>query len=303
MFNGLTIKEFKQKFPTDAVCMEYLVAQKWDNGYKCAKCGCTEYSKGRQWFYKRCKRCCYDESATANTIFHGAKLNLLRVFELAYRIVLRKKGMSSCELAKELGCQQKTAWEWKAKFQFAMKSSEQYDLQGSVEVDEFMVGGFKSGAPGRTKGDKALVVLAIEKVVDKKGKDNIGRAYAKTIDDGSAKSLNKIFDNHIDKDSSIKTDKWRGYLPLKKDWKITQVLSEKGSTMKVLHTHIMNIKGWLRGIHHHCSNERLQHYLDEYHFRFNRRNSVRKIFDKLMQRAMQTLPHPYAAIKACEQCT
>ena len=252
--------------------MEYLISQKWDNGYKCAKCGCTECSKGRQWFYKRCKRCCYDESATANTIFHGAKLNLQRVFELAYRIVLRKKGMSSCELAKELGCQQKTAWEWKAKFQFAMKSSEQYDLQGSVELDELMVGGFKSGAPGRTKGDKALVVLAVEKVVDKKGKDNIGRAYAKTIDDASANSLKKIFDKHIDKESSIKTDEWRGYLPLMKDWKITQVLSEKSSTMKLLHTHIMNIKGWLRGIHHHCSSERLQHYLDEYHFRFNRRN-------------------------------
>jgi hypothetical protein len=51
-----------------------------------------------------------------------------------------------------------------------------------------------------------------------------------------------------------------------------------------LHIHIMNIKGWLRGIHHHCSKERLQGYLDEYHFRFNRRAFKDTIFDMLIRR-------------------
>lgn len=44
--------------------------------------------------------------------------------------------------------------------------------------------------------------------------------------------------------------------------------------------------GWLRGIHHHCSKERLQGYLDEYHFRFNRRASKDTIFDVLIRRMM-----------------
>jgi transposase-like protein/predicted nucleic-acid-binding Zn-ribbon protein len=303
MFNGLTIQQFKKCFLTNDACMQYLVDLKWAEGYKCLKCGNGQYGKGRQWFYRRCKRCGYNESATANTIFHGVKLDLLRVFELAYRIVLRKKGMSTCELAKELGCQQKTAWEWKAKFQFAMKSSEQFDLEGAIEVDEFMVGGLEPGAPGRTLGDKALVVLAIEKVTTKKGKESIGRAYARTIDNGSAKSLQTIFEKHISKNSSIATDKWKGYVPLKKDWQITQTLSNKGQGMKMLHTHIMNLKGWLRGIHHKCSKERLQYYLDEYHFRFNRRGSTNNIFEKLIVRAMSTLPHPYAAVRLCEQTT
>ena len=184
-----------------------------------------------------------------------------------------------------------------------MKSSEKYDLEGIVEVDEFMVGGFEPEAPGRTPGDKSLVVLAIEKVKTKKGKESIGRAYARAIDNGASKSLQTIFDKHISKNSSINTDKWRGYAPLKKDWTITQSLSNKGEGMKLLHIHIMNVKGWLRGIHHKCSKERLQYYLDEYHFRFNRRNSLCKIFNKLMTKAIQTLPHPYAIIKVCEQNT
>lgn len=300
MFKGLTIQQFKKRFPTNEACMQYLVEKKWVKGYNCRKCGHKEFSKGRQWFYKRCKNCFYDESATANTIFHGVKLNLGAVFELAYRIALRKKGMSSCELAKELGCQQKTAWQWKAKFQLSMKSSETFDLDGAIDVDEFMIGGFEPAAPGRTPGDKSLVVLAIEKVKNKKGKEAIGRAYARTIDDGSAKSLQTIFDKHISKNSSIDTDKWRGYMPLKKDWKITQSLSNKGEAMKLLHIHIMNLKGWLRGIHHKCSKERLQYYLDEYHFRFNRRNSIKNIFEKLIVKSIQTLAHPYASINICE---
>ena len=52
----------------------------------------------------------------------------------------------------------------------------------------------------------------------------------------------------------------------------------------------MNIKSWLRGIHHHCSKEHLQGYLDEYHFRFNRQNNMNTIFEVLIKRMMQSEP-------------
>ena len=52
----------------------------------------------------------------------------------------------------------------------------------------------------------------------------------------------------------------------------------------------MNLKGWLRGIHHHCSKERLQGYLDEYHFRYNRRNNMDTIFDTLIKRMVEYEP-------------
>lgn len=303
MFSGLTLKEFKNRFKTKEDCMSYLVEQKWKDGYCCIKCRHSEYMKGRQWFYKRCRSCGYDESATANTLFHRCKVSLLTVFEMAFRISVRKKGMSTCELSKEFGCQQKTAWLLKAKLQQAMKSSEQYDLVGDIEVDEFMVGGFEPGSPGRSHGNKSLVVLAVERVVDKDGKQTIGRAYAKTIDDASSDSLKIIFDKHIATESNVRTDTWKGYVPLKKEWNINQELSKKGESFKQLHTHIMNIKGWLRGIHHKCSAERLQDYLNEFHFRFNRRGFLNSIWDKLMQRAVASKPCPYALLTVCELST
>jgi len=49
----------------------------------------------------------------------------------------------------------------------------------------------------------------------------------------------------------------------------------------------MNLKGWLRGVHHHCSNEHMQGYLDEYHFRYNRRNNEGVIFNSLIKRMVK----------------
>ena len=159
----MSIADFRQKFKTSEDCYNFLIEQKWGFGFKCLKCGCTNWHKGRQWFYKRCSSCKYDESATANTLFHKSKLGILKAFELAFRVSVKKKGMSTNELAKEFSCQQKTAWLLKAKFQNAMGSSHKHPLEGCVEVDEFLVGGFDESLRGRSNESKQLVVLAVEK--------------------------------------------------------------------------------------------------------------------------------------------
>lgn len=300
MTEALTIQEFRKRFKTEEDCINYLIDVKWGNGYKCKKCGHDQYGKGRLWFYRRCKQCCYDESVTANTMYHKCKLGLLRAFEIGFRLSVKKKGMSTCELAKEFGCQQMSAWLLKAKYQNAMKSSDQYPLEAVVEVDEFLVGGFDENERGRSLESKQLVVLAVEKVIDKNGKTTIGRAYAKVIENASAMELKPFFEQKIDASSKVTTDGWRGYWPLKKEWSIEQKLSDKGKGFPELHVHIMNIKSWLRGIHHKCKGNRLQNYMDEFHFRFNRRGFLGSIFDKLIGRAMDMKPITYNSIKLCE---
>ena len=54
--------------------------------------------------------------------------------------------------------------------------------------------------------------------------------------------------------------------------------------------HIMNLKSWLRGINHHCSKERVQGYLDEYHYRYNRGNYMGSIFYLLIKRIVENKP-------------
>jgi len=195
--------------------------------------------------------------------------------------------MSSEELSEEFELRQKTCWEFKWKVRQAMKSSGRYPLQGIVHVDEFYVGGAEEGGKrGRGKGKKRLVIVALEIV-----KGGMGRAYAEIIRDASSASFKPFFEKYIDKAAEVVTDEWAGYIPLKSIYKkLRQVPSNDGKSFPELHIHIINIKAWLRGIHHHCSEEWLQGYLNEYHFRFNRKNNMDTIFDLLIRRMALSEP-------------
>ena len=168
-----------------------------------------------------------------------------------------------------------------------MHSSKQNYFTGEVQVDEFFIGGPEQHKRGRSKGKKRLVVVALEKV-----KGGVGRAYAQTIEHASANEFKPFFNDHISKDANVVTDEWTGYLPLKKQYpNLLQIPSNDGKDFPDLHIHIMNLKGWLRGIHHHCSKERLQGYLDEYHYRYNRRNHMGSIFNLLVKRMVENEPN------------
>lgn len=278
---------FYERFNSDDSCYNYLSEIKWSgNSYVCRKCGNTHYCKGRSPYSRRCTRCKYDESVTSGTMFDKCKFPILLAFHIAFKICTKKKGMSSLELSEEYGLRQKTCWEFKWKIQQAMKSSGKHPLTGEVHVDEFYVGGEEDGIIGRNpKGKKKLVIAALEIV-----KGGVGRAYAQVIDDASATSFRPFFEKHISKDATIVTDEWNGYKPLMRDYNIEQRRSDDGKAFPQMHIHIMNIKGWLRGIHHHCSKERMQGYLDEYHFRFNRRVHMDTIFDVLTRRMVSNQP-------------
>ena len=279
-FTGVVLFDFMKTFKSDEDCMEYLSSIKWVNGYLCKKCGNENYCKGRKPFSRRCTKCKYDESPTAQTMFFKCKFPLLTAFHLAFKISTKKKGMSTLELHREFGIRQDTCWNFKKKLQSAMKSSFKHPLTGEVHVDEFYIGGSESNKQGRGAEKKKLVVVAVEKVID-----GVGRAYAQVIENASSKELSPFFNAHIATSAKVITDEWNGYKPLINEYpQMKQVPSKKGKKFPDMHIHIMNVKGWLRGIHHHCSKEHLQGYLDEYHFRHNRRTNMDSVFHKLIER-------------------
>ncbi len=110
------------------------------------------------------------------------------------------------------------------------------------------------------------------------------------IQHSSTKEFRAFFNAHISKDAHVRTDNWKSYNPLKDEYpNIEQIESDNGKNFRELHIQIMNFKGWLRGIHHHCSKKHMQGYLDEYCYRFNRRNYLDTIFHKLTERLVLKL--------------
>jgi len=54
----------------------------------------------------------------------------------------------------------------------------------------------------------------------------------------------------------------------------------------------MNIKNWIRGIHHKISEKHLQKYLNEFFFRFNRRSFLSEIPIFALKRMINNDPKP-----------
>jgi hypothetical protein len=273
-FEGVNSIKFNRYFQNDVDCYRYLSEIKWSSlqSYKCKKCGHLKYGKGKKPYSRRCAKCNYDESPTAGTMFDKLKFSLLTAFHIVFKISTKKKGMSSLGLSEEFELRQKTCWDFKRKIRQIMASSKRFPLSGEVHVDEFLVGQYEEGKKGRSADSKKkLVVVALE-ILEGKG---VGRAYAKVIERASGTEFKPFFNAHISKNAKITTDEWKGYLPLKKEYpELKQIPSNNGANFPELHIYIMNIQGWLRGIHHHCSKEHLQGYLNEYHYRYKRRSNM-----------------------------
>lgn len=279
-----TLFDLMARFPDEQSCVAYLASQKWSGGYKCSTCASIKSKQGKKKYNRRCLSCGYEESPTANTLFHKLKFPVQKAFYMCYQLSVNKKGISTLELSRQYGLTQKTCWFFKRKVQKAMQSSDQSPLEGVLEIDEFSIGGHEQGKPGRSDGKKKKVILGVQIVLNKKSRLTIGRAYARVIEDYSEESFKPFFKEKISKESTIFTDLWSSYKPFCSSFDIHQEKSNHGESMKLLHTHIMNLKSWIRGIHHHISSKHAQSYMDEYHFKFNRRLNLENCFDRLINR-------------------
>lgn len=284
-YKSLSLFEFQERFSTEFECLAYLAEQKWSSGYSCAKCGHKKYCKGKQAYSRQCTVCHYTESPTAGTLFHKVKFDLVKAFYIVYFVSTNKKGITSTELARKLNLRQKTCWSFKRKVMIAMKSSGKHLITGTAEVDETVFGEEEEGTKGRKNIDKKLVVVGIEK--KRKG---VSRVYAKVIPNASSEHLSGFINAHIAKEAQLTTDQWTGYIPIALERKNMKRIpsGKKGENFPEMHRVIMNIKGWLRGVHQHVQD--LQAYLDEYCYRFNRSFMKENIFDNLMARMVTAPP-------------
>ena len=280
--NSMPLADFIKRFNSNDSCLKYLADKKWEKGYQCRKCRKTACIKGNTLYSLRCKYCKYDESPMAHTVFHNVKFALSKAFLICYRMST-KKGASSCEIAKEAGVCQKTAWLFCSKLREAMKSSDKHPLTGEVHVDEMVIGGAEQDKPGRSLGEKKPVLIMVEKVKDGK----IGRVYAEKIENYQKVTIYPILKRKIAKDATVITDEYPTYHGLHslfddaKMWK-----SGLGRNFPEVHIQIMNLKGGLRGVHHKCSNKHLEGYLNQYCYRTNRRSMNKPIVLDLINKAI-----------------
>src|SRR5579859_7891904 len=140
-----TISTFQlfKLFPDAETARKYLESHLWPNGATCPTCLKGERITTRKDGFYRCNACKLDFTVRTGTIFERSHVPLHKWLYAMYLLVTARKGISSLQLAKEIGITQKSAWFVLQRLREACGDDTDI-LQGTVEVDETFFGGIEA---------------------------------------------------------------------------------------------------------------------------------------------------------------
>jgi transposase-like protein len=290
-----TMWDFREQFATEQNCLEYLISCRWPDGFKCGHCNGDSYTLLSTRKVIQCKSCQHQISPMSQTVMHRSHLPIKKWFEAAYWVANHTPGMSATQLQKHLGIgSYDSAWHMLHRLRKGMVNDERTKLSGLIETDETIIGGAAKGKKGRgvTASDKkSLVIGAVEVLVYRtktgKKKERTGRIRLAMIPDASGKILGDFLDKNAEPKSRIRTDGWAGYseTALSEFIHHVRVIGKDQLAHKRLphiHRAFGNLKTWLNGTHHGVEPKHLQSYLDEFTFRYNRRETPMAAFQSLL---------------------
>lgn len=283
-----TFKDFDTEFPDDDACMEFIKEQRWPDGRTmCKKCGVERkhYRVTGRTAYA-CDHCGNHIYPLAGTIFEKSTTSLRTWFHAMYLMGQTRCGISAKQIQRETGVTYKTAWRIFKQVRTLM--SEDIRLEGSsVEMDETYIGGKMRGLRAMEtggKGNKTCVVGIAER---KGGK---GRVLAVVANDSTKATLHGIAQEKILPASTVYTDDYNAYHGLAAKGYVHHRInhSAKIYVMGDIHTNTIEgfwslVKRGIGGVYHSVSRKYLQTYLDEYAYRYNRRNADRPMFVSLLE--------------------
>lgn len=212
-------------------------------------------------------------------MFDRIRISLFTAFRIVFDMCISKKSISSSKQAEEYGLRQKTIWEFKRKILLALDSQDIYFFNGTVLVSDFCVMYQDNGK------SENIVLVAIE-VLDN---GEIGKAYGVMLDCLSPEHIQRFFEQHISTDAKVYVSKERNYEKLVVNYHIEK--DEDTFLLTRSFTHISDLRSWLFGVHRHILPKYIQGYLNEYYFRFNRRNNKTLLFDECIGLMMLNQPN------------
>ena len=285
-------QELVQQLSTQDACLDYIASIRWSAGFVCPKCGCQQFWKSNR-LQRLCAKCRRQTSVLAGTLFQDTKLPLTVWFQMIWWFVGPKNGASALSLMQNFGIgSYRTSWKLLGKLRACTVLPLRHALSDVVEVDEAFLGGVNN---------KAIIVVAAEK----RGKAT-GRIRVKHIKSREGAEIQQFITETILPGSTIVSDRYKGYAaivkkgyihsPQKKPYSWEEVDGDDERLLPRVHRAVSLLKRWYYGTYQgRVDKQKLQSYLDEFVFRFNRRTSGNRglLFRRMVEAAVKTTPKPH----------
>jgi len=275
-----TLIDAVRYFADPDICLQMMVKVRWPNGVTCPTCGSDKVSflaNQRRWqcSAKHPKR---QFSAKVGTIFEDSPIGLDKWLPVVWLLTNCKNGISSYEVARDLGVTQKTGWFMLQRVRLAMQAGSFWDkLDGEIEVDETFIGGL---ARNMHKDKKAVKITGTggsgkELVMGLLDRET-GKVRVKHIANRERHTLQKEVRANVEAGSQVFTDELASYTGLDKDFVHEFVNHAEEYVRGNVHTNgIENfwslLKRGLKGTYVSVEPFHLFRYLDEQAFRYNER--------------------------------
>ena len=281
---NMNLMDLIARFPEDASCREVLEDIRWPNGVTCPRCESQYIRRTESRAQYDCGSCGYQFSVTSGTVLHDTHLPLRKWLIATYLMMEAKKGVSANQLKRTLAVSYKTAWYLCHRIRSAMEDAYPYKLKGIIEVDETYVGGKVRGKGHGYRGNKAIVVGAIQRK---------GKIVLQVVPGNDRKTLHTFIHENTDPETeAIYTDEWAAYKGIGDADTVHESVNHKAEewTRGAVHTNGVEgvwslLKRSVVGSYHQLSLKHLDAYLDELEWRFNNRENpflFRDTLKKLM---------------------